>query len=350
MSAKKRKSSKPQTKDYVVEEQLYRRPTTELYLARGIDSEATVFLQVLQASGEEETELVGRFQRRMEIVSQLVHPAIAPVLGMGMTAEQRPYAAIKHVAGVPLSEKLAEWRQEGAAYPVTDTLLLVRPLVEALTIAHPAGIIHHDLRPENIIIQPDNTPLLIDLGVPIISVPAEEAAVLPPDKMLDYASPEQLEGKALSGRSNLYSLGILLYELLAGHRPELPVSEWDIFERRALPQETPLDEARGDLTPATYELVKNCLWRQEWNRFETADEMLLAIDKAIAAEQAAASAPPPAELPERRWLYIAIAIGAVLLLLLAAFLLLRSRGDVAPQATLVLLLYSLPPSHWSTGW
>jgi serine/threonine protein kinase len=157
--------------------------------------------------------------------------------------------------------------------------------------------------------------------------------------MLDYASPEELEGKAISRRSNIYSLGIMLYELLTGHRPELPTSSWDIFEHSTMPKEVPLEEAREGLSGETYRLVRNCLWRQEWSRFETADEVMSAIDTAMLAEQ---SVPKTAIWSDgqNRWVYIGVAIAALLVIALGLSLLrgqFPNADNQEPVATAVVV-------------
>ena len=96
---------------------------------------------------------------------------------------------------------------------------------------------------------------MLDLVVPPTPSAASQNSSEPPAE-LDYQSPEQLSGKTLSGRSNIFSLGVLLYRLLAGRKPALPVSEWDIFEYKGIAREEPLDKVRSDLTRATYEAVQ----------------------------------------------------------------------------------------------
>lgn len=154
----------------------------------------------------------------------------------------------------------------------------------------------------------------------------------PRSNMLDYASPEEINGKSIGRRSNIYSLGIMLYELLTGHRPELPTSSWDIFEHSTLPKEVPLEEAREGLSGETYRLVRNCLWRQEWSRFETAEEVISAIDTAMLAEQ---TVPKAAIWPDgrNRWLYFTVPGLAVLVIVIGLVLLWSQFANAEPQGS-----------------
>ena len=166
----------------------------------------------------------------------------------------------------------------------------------------------------------DGTPILIDVGVPIVAGSASPVLNGPEKELLDYASPEELEGKPLTRRSNIYSLGVILYELLAGHQPHLPTLPFDIFPQANMPKEEPLEEARPGLAGETYRLVRNCLWRQEWSRFETTDEMITAIETAIFAEQELPKA--AAWTPQRgNSMRFIIPIALVLVGILAFFLL-----------------------------
>jgi serine/threonine protein kinase len=119
--------------------------------------------------------------------------------------------------------------------------------------------------------------LLLDLVVPPTPPPPASAATEGPSQ-LDYRSPEQLAGKTLSGRSNVFSLGVLLYRLLAGQLPPLPVSEWDIFEHKGTAREMPLNELRPGLTEATYTAVRDSIWQKEWSRYETAADQQKALE------------------------------------------------------------------------
>lgn len=317
--------------NYEVVSHIAARKASDLFLARDVKLERLVFLEVLRVTANEDLDLVDRFGRRMETVAQLKDPHIAAISDIDYTDDGYPYAVIEHFPGVSLAEKLAGLKRENRTLPVIESLELMKQIAQGLGVAHSADLIHHDLRPENLMIREDGSPVFIDLGVPVEVGQRTTGLTGPESDMLDYASPEELDGKDLTRRSNIYSLGIILYELLAGHRPMLPTLPFDIFPQANMPKETPLEEARPGLAGETYRLVRNCLWRQEWSRYETTDELITAIETAIFAEQ---------ELPKtairnqrsRSPLAYVIPIALVFFGILAFFLLRGSIGGDAEAA------------------
>ena len=140
----------------------------------------------------------------METVSQIKEDNIAPVIETGITDDDIAYAVIEYIQGVWMSETQAEWNEDEKVSPVGDALALGRDIAEAVSAGHSAGLIHHDLRPENILISDeDNRPVMIDLGVPVSTNIRNGVLSESRTKMLDYASPEELEGKSISRRSNI---------------------------------------------------------------------------------------------------------------------------------------------------
>lgn len=271
--------------NYEIVTHIAARKASDLFLARDVKLERLVFLEVLRVTEKEDSDLVNRFHRRMETVSHLKDSRIAVVSDLDVTDDGFPYAVIDYFPGETLAEKLEDLRQDGQTLPVIESLELTKQIALGLGAAHAAGLIHHDLRPENIMLREDGTPVLIDLGLPTVVGPKAPGINGLDTSMLDYSATEELEGKPTTRRSNIYSLGIILYELLAGHRPYLPNTPFDIFPQANMPKEEPLEEARPGLAGETYRLVRNCLWRQEWSRFETTEEMVTAIETAIFAEQ-----------------------------------------------------------------
>lgn len=317
--------------NYEIESHIAARKASDLFLARDVKLERLVFLEVLRVTEEEDEDLAERFRGRMETVSQLKDPHIAVVSDLDVTDDGFPYAVIDYFPGDTLADKVADLRHDQQTLPVIESLELAKQLAQGLGVAHAAGLIHHDLRPQNIMLREDGTPVLIDLGVPIVSGSASPALNSPDKEVLDYASPEELEGKPLTRRSNIYSLGVILYELLSGHQPNLPTLPFDIFPQANMPKEEPLEEARPGLAGETYRLVRNCLWRQEWSRFETTDEMITAIETAIFAEQELPKA--AAWTPQRgNSMKFIIPIAFVLVGILAFFLLRGIFGGGGAEA------------------
>ena len=323
----------------MLNELLVEQAVSSVYLAQDKKTDKPVFLITLQPDAVRSSDLADRFRRRAETLAQLEHDVIPPLLDYGMDGK-RPYAIMAHLPGQFLAERL-----ESSPKPdpqdkakIVESLKLVKQLAEAVAITHPAGLIHHDLRPENIYLDESGQPHLLDLVVPPTS-PATMQLDAEPITKLDYQSPEQLAGKALSGRSNIYSLGILLYRLLAGDQPTLPVSEWDIFEHKGLVREVPLNQVQPGLTAATYKAVQDSIWQKEWSRFETINAQIRAIDHALTEESAPPPPPPPIwlkiinRLRQPQTLKIVIPAIVLLFLLLLVLMFMRGRANRQGNAT-----------------
>lgn len=330
-STRNRKENETQIGPYTLDGLLVEQAYSAIYLAHHAQNNQRLFLVTLQPEAVKTGDLADRFQRRAKTVAQLKHPMLLPLQDFGVDGK-RPYAVMPYRAGQFLAEKLAET----TAIPtekseIIANLELVKKLATGLAITHPAGLIHHDLRPENIYLDEEGQPYLLDLVVPPAPLLATNQMDAGQPTELDYQSPEQLAGKALSGRSNIFSLGVLLYRLLAGHKPARPISEWNIFEQKGIPREIPLAEVRLDLTSETYKLVRDSIWQQEWSRFETVEAFIWVLDLAALAE----SAPPPPSLAawrQRQILKYGILVAA---LLLVGLLVLLFWPNPAEQETII---------------
>lgn len=315
-STRNRKSNDSQIGPYTLDDLLLEQPFSAIYLAQHDKTNKPVFLVTMQPEAAKSGDVVERFLRRAETLSQLNHPFLLPLEEYGVDGK-RPFAIMPHRTGQFLAEKLAE----DSIVPtdkadVIANLELVKRLATGLAIAHPAGLIHHDLRPESIYLDEEGQPYLLDLVVPPLPLLATTQTDEAQPTELDYQSPEQMAGKALSGRSNIFSLGILLYRLLAGHKPALPVSEWDIFEQKGITREIPLEEVRPGLTFETYKAVRDSIWQKEWSRFETVDALNWALELAVLAESAPPP-PPPVWRKPQTLKYAIPAVGLLLIVLLA---------------------------------
>ncbi len=279
------------------------------YLAHNVALDAQAVLTVLKASADQDSHFISRFQQRMEALTLLDHPGLAAITRIDKTPSNQPYVAYEFIPGNSLETEMEGWHKEETRLPVLDALRLIRKIAEPLALVHEASLVHNDLRPENIIIRETGDPVLVGLEIPVApDASARTDAV----KALDYASPEQLEGNPIDERSNVFSLGVMLYELLAGHRP---LFDWNVLDDANMPQPIPLNTAKSGLAAETYQLVADCLSRKAEERVTGVDAFIERVDKAMAAELAWQEQASQ-NLRQRRRLFTAVPVVALVIFLL----------------------------------
>jgi serine/threonine-protein kinase len=160
-----------------------------------------------------------RFTRERDILAALTHPNIARLYDAGVTELDQPFLAMEYVQGVPLLEHCDERR-----LPVIERLRLFIQIVAAVQYAHSQLVIHRDIKPSNILVTAESRICLLDFGIAKLiaddpAVPGQVTQLAGNAFTLSYASPEQIAGKTLSTASDIYSLGVVLYELLTGMLP-----------------------------------------------------------------------------------------------------------------------------------
>jgi serine/threonine protein kinase len=177
--------------------------------------EKRVALKVVRASDSE--EVLRFFRRERQILAGLEHPNIARLLDGGTTDDGLPYFVMEHVEGVPIDRYCDEHKLS-----VPDRLRLFEGVCSAVQHAHRSLVVHRDLKPGNILVTDEGIPKLLDFGIAKLLNPgvagggsAETVVAMTPD----YASPEQVRGRAITTATDVYSLGVILYELLTGQRP-----------------------------------------------------------------------------------------------------------------------------------
>jgi serine/threonine protein kinase/Tol biopolymer transport system component/tetratricopeptide (TPR) repeat protein len=207
---------------YRIEKEIGRGGMGEVYLATRADSEFDKRVAIKLIRDGSETELaIGRFRRERQILARLENPYIARLIDGGSTAYGLPYFVMEYVEGQPINQYC-----DGQSLTIRDRLSLFMKVCSAVQYAHERNIIHRDLKPGNILVKKDGTPKLLDFGIAKIlaveGMGAELDATQQTIRMLTpaYASPEQLRGGTATMRSDIYSLGVVLYELLCGKRPD----------------------------------------------------------------------------------------------------------------------------------
>jgi len=229
-------------------------------------------------------EMAGRFQREARAASQLDHPNIATVHDLGQTEDGTLYIAMEFIEGVSLKDLI---RQEGQL-PSDRIVAFLRQIAGALQAAHRRGIVHRDLKPQNIMVTTGSdgreAAKLLDFG--IAKMFDEEATQLTATGLSigtpQYMSPEQANGAAVDGRSDLYSLGIILYEMLIGTVPFDDKSTPAVLIKHVTQPPPRPSLRRPDLkVPAGLEAVAlRCLEKNPAARFQTAEEFIGALEGA----------------------------------------------------------------------
>jgi len=277
-----------QIDQYRIVRHIARGGMADVYLAEDVDLKRKVALKIMLDTLAVDDQFVQRFRREAQIVARLDHPNIVQIYTVGMMPAQpraapRPYLAMQYIEGGSLRDKLQQLAQRGKLLTAEQSLNITRQIAEALAMAHQAEVIHRDLKPGNVLIRPDGKPVLVDLG---IAVAADVSRLTQTGSIIGtphYMSPEQVKGAPLDGRSDLYSLGIILYEMLAGVRPFEADSSIAVLHQQVYEEPPPLRQRRPDLPPQVTAVVETCLRKEPAQRFQRAGEMITAIDRALQA-------------------------------------------------------------------
>lgn len=242
-----------------------------VYAGQSKDGEA-LFIEHLLSDDE---QFIEQFEERVAQLKELNHPSVAPVLENGRDDQGQPFIVYGPTSGTILSNRL---HPEGTPFSEIESLTIGRHLMEAIQALELHEMLHLDLRPDNIILTDNGNVSLIGVATPhtanLENRPFSK-------RYLDFTSPEQIDGKPLSIQSNMFSLGVILYNLLAGHPPKYRITNWDIFAQGDEITFDDLINVNKELNPRTYQLVRRCLGRKEWSRFEQAQDFITAVNSAI---------------------------------------------------------------------
>ncbi len=279
----------------------------EVYLARDTRLGRRVAVKVLPDIFLADAERVARFEREAKMLASLNHANIAGLHGLD-TADGRHLLVMELVAGDTLAERVSR-----GPMPAGEALRLARQIAEALEAAHEKGIIHRDLKPANIKVTEEGQVKILDFGLakaiessasaahvansPTLSMMASQAGLILGTAA--YMSPEQAKGLPADARSDIFSFGAVLFEMLTGRQPFGGETAPDILAS-VLVREPDLGLLAADLDPRVRELVRRCLEKSPRKRWQASGDLRAEIEHIVESPIAVSAALPPA-LPRPLW-------------------------------------------------
>jgi Tol biopolymer transport system component len=253
-----------------------------VFRARDSRLDRDVAVKVLPRNLAEDPEALSRFEREAKAVAALSHPNILAIHDFGRE-EGTVFAAMELLEGETLRQRLAD-----GALPVRKAVEIALEIAGGLAAAHDKGIVHRDLKPENVFLLPTGQVKVLDFGLarvepvapdgqdgPTVSLSTEPGRVM---GTVGYMAPEQVRGRAVDARADIFALGAVFYEMLTGKRAfrgESPVETLNAILKEDPPN---LFESTKNVSPALERIVRRCLEKRPEERFRTAHDLAIALD------------------------------------------------------------------------
>ncbi len=222
-----------------------------------------------------------RFQREAKIIAKLEHPSIVPVYDVG-EEDNQPYFVMRYMSGGSLAERIKKH-----VYTVDEAAHLLEQIAPGLDEAHVKGIVHRDLKPSNILFAGNEFPCISDFGIAKLS--QGEAGSMTGSAIIGtpaYMSPEQAAGNEVDSRTDIYALGIILYEMLTGRQPYQSETPMGLALKHITEPVPSILEARPDLPAWVEEIISTSMAKNPADRYQTAQEMVDALYQNLSAEPA----------------------------------------------------------------
>jgi serine/threonine protein kinase len=259
---------------YAIKKQLGRGAMGAVFLARDTQLNRDVALKVPTFSDKSPANMIERFYREARTAATLTHPNICPVYDVGQH-DGTHFISMGYIEGRPLSEYI----ESGKKQPEQRAAAVVRKLALALQEAHEKGIVHRDLKPANIMIDQRSEPIVMDFGLARLTSNSEEAKLTREGTVMGspaYMSPEQVEGKTLGPQCDVYSLGVVFYELLTGQTP-FQGNVVSVIGQILAANPKPPTELRPDLSAECSAVCLKAMASQQSERFQSMAEYAQAL-------------------------------------------------------------------------
>src|SRR5262245_38386591 len=250
----------------------------EVYVAEDLKLKRKVALKVLPEEMARDSARLERFQREAETIAALNHPNIVTIFSVE-ESDGIHFLTMELVEGETLNQLIPPDGMDLKSF-----LRIAAPVAEALSAAHEKGIIHRDLKPSNIMITPEGRTKILDFGLAKLlrddsdpnashletHIETEEGIIL---GTFPYMSPEQIQGKRLDHRTDIFSLGIIFYEMLTGLRPFRGDTSAELISSILRDTPNPLSELKADLPEHLERIIRRCLMKDPKDRYQTSRDV-----------------------------------------------------------------------------
>jgi serine/threonine protein kinase len=255
----------------------------EVYQALDLETQAFVALKILRHTAVEDSVSLARFAREAEVQGKLRHRNVAALLATGVTEKHEPYLALELLRGKSLRSVL---KAEGRI-PARRAASYAFQALQGLAAVHAAGVLHRDLKPANIMLEPSAGPVdrvvLIDFGFATFEGSAKLTLQGTVVGSLTYIAPERLRGEPTDQRADLYAIGVILFELLAGRPPFTAADDFDLIEQHLDVAPPSLHAVDPAMPAALDDVLARALEKAPAERFTDALEMAAALEVAAQA-------------------------------------------------------------------
>jgi serine/threonine-protein kinase len=266
---------------YRLEERIGSGGMSTVYRAFDDTLERWVAIKVLHHSMEDDPVQLERFRREARTVARLSHPHVVTVIDAGED-DGHPFIVFEYVDGDTLKGLI---RRIGPL-PVVEAVAYAIEIGRALMAAHAERLVHRDVKPQNVLIDPDGRAKVTDFG---IARSLEQDGLTATGRVLgttDYVAPEQALGEDVTEQSDVYSLGIVLYEMLSGQVPFTAESQVGVAMKHVREPLPDIAQVRGDISAALASIVDRATAKERANRYATAEDMVADLEQALSIEAA----------------------------------------------------------------
>ncbi len=260
---------------YLLEELVGEGGMADFYRAKDLRDDRTVGVKVLRDEFRDNEELVRRFKNESRAISVLGHENIVKVFDVSVS-DKLQYIVMEYIDGITLKEYI---EQRGEPLTYKETIHFITQVLKALQHAHDKGIVHRDVKPQNIMLREDGTLKMMDFGIARLARSESHTVSDQAIGSVHYISPEQAKGESTDPRADIYSVGIMMYEMLSGRLPFESDNAVAIAVAQISDQAVPLQQVNRSVPAGLAEITAKAMAKDPRQRYQSALEMLRDVDE-----------------------------------------------------------------------